>query len=169
MVKIFLPKSIKIIYFNNSWIYLFNKNVFIHFKTNNFNLQINKFLNVITLQKKLPKSNNNASKLNVFMFAWDNYFFSKINFLGKGFKIKKNNNIINFNFNHSHINYFMFKTMVIKKIQKTKLFLLSKNQNLLKKINLTITDVKLINIYTKRGLRLSNQIVLKKKAKSTTS
>lgn len=55
---------------------------------------------------------------------------------------------------------------MIKKIQKTKLLIFSKNLNKLKLLNKIIINIKKINPYTKRGLRLTKQIIYKKRNKS---
>ena len=100
--------------------------------------------------------------MNNFLFTWDNFFFSKIYFLGKGFKLKKINKNIYFNFNYSHIKLLINQDIIIKKIQKTKLILFSKNLHKLNNLCRYILDIKKINVYTKRGLRKSKQIIRKK-------
>jgi ribosomal protein L6P/L9E len=80
--------------------------------------------------------------------------------------LKKINKNIYFNFNYSHIKLLINQNIIIKKIQKTKLLIFSKNLASVKGISLTIKNIKNLNPYTKRGLRKSKQIVYRKKNKS---
>ena len=163
MLKIYLPKNIKFICLNNIYVYLYNHNFFLLVSLMNYNLYFNKFLNILKIVKK--KKNQklyNKKILNNFLFTWDNFFFSKIYFLGKGFKLKKINKNIYFNFNYSHIKLLINQDIIIKKIQKTKLILFSKNLHKLNNLCRYILDIKKINVYTKRGLRKSKQIIRKK-------
>lgn len=103
------------------------------------------------------------------------YFTKKINFSGKGYKIRKvhktlKNSIqksLMFYFNKSHLNIIYFFGLKIKKIKKTKLLILttnSKNLNLI--INLVL-NIKHFNPFTSKGLRLSRQVVYKKIGKKS--
>lgn len=167
MIKIFLPKIINFIYLNKNFIYLYNKNIFLLVNVINYNLFFNKFLNILKLQKKIiNKKIKNKNIINNFLFTWDNFFFSKIYFLGKGFKLKKFKKNIYFNFNYSHIKLVINNKTLIKKIQKNKILLFSKNINYLIKFSQLIKKIRTISPYTKRGLRLSKQIIYKKRNKS---
>ena len=160
MLKIYLPKNIKLVYLNNIYIYLYNFNYFISLNFINYNLYFNKFLNILKIKKVY-----NKKFLNNFLFTWDNFFFSKIYFLGKGFKLKKIKKNIYFNFNYSHIKLIINQNIILKKIQKTKLIIFSKNINNLNNFCKLIQNIRQINPYTKRGLRKSKQIIYKKKNK----
>lgn len=169
MFKIYLPKNINFLYLNNMHIYIYNSNIFLLLNFLNYSIYFNKFLNIIKIKnKKLNRKIHNKKFLNNFLFTWDNFFFSKIYFLGKGFKLKKINKNIYFNFNYSHIKLLINQKTIIKKIQKTKLLIFSKNLVDIKKLSLDIKNIKNLNPYTKRGLRKSKQIVYKKKNKSNT-
>lgn len=166
MFKIYLPKNIKFLYINNIYIYLYNINYFISINFINYDIYFNKFLNILKIKKKkLNKKIYNKKFLNNFLFTWESFFFSKIYFLGKGFKLKKIKKNIYFNFNYSHIKLIINQNIILKKIQKTKLIMFSKNSNNLNSFCKLIQNIKKINPYTKRGLRKSKQIIYKKKNK----
>lgn len=163
MLKIYLPKNIKFIYLNNIYIYLYNQNFFLLINFISYNIYFNRFLNILKIiKKKKNEKLYNKKLLNNFLFTWENFFFSKIYFLGKGFKLKKVNNNIYFNFNYSHIKLLINQNIIIKKIQKTKLVLFSKNLHKLNTLCKDILNIKKINVYTKRGLRKNKQIIRKK-------
>lgn len=106
------------------------------------------------------------SKSNEFIKNVWYYSFNKIKFTGKGFKIKKTKKKnINFFFYHSHINILILKNIIIKKLNKNKLVILAKNLNLKLKAENKILSIKPINIYTKRGLRLSKVLIKKRTGK----
>ena len=167
MLKIYLPKNINFVVLNNLYMYIYNSNNFLLINFLSYNLFFNKCLNIVKLKKKsLIKKIYNKKFLNNFLFIWENFFFSKIYFLGKGFKLKKIKKNIYFNFNYSHIKVIINNKVILKKIQKTKLILFSKNIYELNNFSNLIQNIKKINPYTKRGLRKNKQIIYKKKNKS---
>lgn len=98
--------------------------------------------------------------LNQFYF----YKFTKIKFTGKGYKIKKNTNkSMVLLFNRAHTTTIWWKNILIKKLKKYKLYI--KYSNKFDSLIRTIINVRAINIFTKKGLRKSRQIILKKKGK----
>lgn len=97
-----------------------------------------------------------------FFCSWASIFTKKIKFKGKGYKIIKRLNTLKLNFNHSHVLYFIIFNLLNKRLAKQKHLFAYKNKNKLE-INLnTITKVRLINIFTKRGLRCTSQKIFKK-------
>jgi hypothetical protein len=70
-----------------------------------------------------------------------------------------------FYFGKSHITIFKFKKVQIKKSGKYKFILKNLNPTILKNIALNVTNIKPVNIYTLRGLRLSRQLIFKRKGK----
>jgi ribosomal protein L6P/L9E len=89
----------------------------------------------------------------------------KLKFSGKGYKIIKKGLILNLYLNTSHEQWaFFFQTIVIK-TQKQKFLFINKNIFQLIKTISSILKIRPINIFTKRGLRLSKQRVLKKVGK----
>lgn len=157
MVRIVIPKNVKFLMLTD-FTYLFNEKYYLFYKTNM--LFFNKNLNVMRiLYLNLYKKN----KICIFLFSWNTYFFTKLSFLGKGFKITKINNYFFFNFNHTHIELLVNKTTIIKKIQKSKLLIYSNNFKLLQIANYKILKIKLLNFYTKRGIRNAKQKLYFKK------
>jgi len=156
--------------FNKIILIIYNEKFkFVLFFKEKNNLKINKNLNSISykntfLKKNIFTINNNFYK---FLEKLNIYYFLKIKFKGKGYKIGfyKKKKIINFYFGKSHKSIFIFNNIKIKKLSKYKFILLKNNFNLLKKISYKIIKIKKINEYTNRGLRLSRQIIIKRKGK----
>jgi hypothetical protein len=90
--------------------------------------------------------------------------FSKIRFTGKGYKIKKNSkSSLILLFNRAHITVIWWRNIFLRKIKKYKMYINCTGAN--KNIVNTIIGTRLINIFTKKGLRKTRQILLKKKGK----
>lgn len=124
----------------------------------------------ILLSKEVSFNNNlNFKQVNKFLKTFEFYFFIKIKFKGKGFKIKFNKKlkIIKFFFGRSHITFFKLKRIKLKKITKYKFILKNLNFSKLKTNSMKITKIKPINVYTLRGIRLSKQIIKKRKGKKS--
>jgi hypothetical protein len=66
-------------------------------------------------------------------------------------------------FNRAHTTTLWWKNKVIKKLKKYKMYI--KYNYVQKRIVSTILNVRPINIFTKKGLRKSRQILFKKKGK----
>jgi hypothetical protein len=107
---------------------------------------------------------SDTKKLNFFIKQFNFFNFTKIKFTGKGYKIKKNSNkSVVLLFNRAHTTTLWWKNITLLKLKKYKLYLKYdyKNYNIVN----TIINVRHINIFTKKGLRFSRQILLKKKGK----
>lgn len=104
------------------------------------------------------------------MFIFECMFFEKINFKGKGFKLtsKKKTNYLHFLFGHSHMKVIFLKKIKMKRLSKYKYIFWSKIKNKLHRSVKLISNVRPLNIFTKRGLRCSRQIVFKRKGKKST-
>ena len=118
-------------------------------------------------KKKISISSNNTNIRNTvssFIKQFIFWKFIKIKFFGKGFKIKKNStsNMLLL-FNRAHITNIFWKNLFIKKIKKYKMYVYYTNHNL-NLIN-DILKIRYINMFTKKGLRRTRQIILKKKSK----
>lgn len=157
---------IKINLYNTNYnfkFYIFEKKSF--FFINNYN-------NIIKIQHKKVINNQILINynLNKFLKLINIYEFVKIKFKGKGFKIGfyKNKNIMNFFFGASHMNVYIIKNTIIKKINKYKFLLKSNNLNKLNKLSKKIVNIRKINFYTLRGLRKSRQILIKRKGRKGT-
>lgn len=128
----------------------FNKNIYgFYYRT--------KFLNNKTLHNKL----RNINTYFFFLICWKKF---RINYTGKGYRIRRypNLNFIDFTFGACHfVKAWLPKYKLILKRKKSIIvyykyaFFNFKNFN-------KITQIKLINLYTQRGLRNSKKIVLKK-------
>ena len=158
-----------------NYIYMYNYNYSIFTKKNSlhmyiYNTQYNCF---ILINKKLGYSilnkntleikSNKAKNVNKFLYQFFLCNFTKIKFAGKGYKIKKNNNNNLFLlFNKSHITNIWYKNIVLKKYKKYKIYI--KHIDAFAVIQ-HILNVRPTNIFTKKGLRTSRQIIYKKKGK----
>jgi hypothetical protein len=102
--------------------------------------------------------------LNPFLKQFSTCESTKIKFTGKGYKIKKNSkNSLVLLFNRSHTTTIWWKNIFLKKLKKYKMYIKYTKMNT--KIIETITNIRPINIFTKKGLRKSRQVLLKKKGK----
>jgi hypothetical protein len=104
------------------------------------------------------------------MFIFESMFFEKITFKGKGFKLtsKKKTNFLHFLFGHSHMKVIFLKKVKMKRLSKYKYFFKSKIEKKLKDSARLISNIRPLNIFTKRGLRRSRQVVYKRKGKKST-
>jgi hypothetical protein len=136
-----------------------NNLIFFDKETNNMNINNSK----LDFLKKF------FNKLNEFYHSLNFYFFKKIKFKGKGFrlKIKKSRKICKFLFGHSHIIYIFLKNIFLVKCGKYKFILKNVNKNKLNAIVSVIKNIKKNNIFTNRGIREGREILLKRKIKKT--
>jgi len=176
-INIILPPQFEIILLKNNkelMVNLYNKNYNFKFFINldKSLIFVNKFNNVIKINHKNVFNNQNLinTTFNKFIKLIDIYEFIKIKFKGKGFKIGfyKNKNIMNFFFGASHINTFLIKNILIKKISKYKFILKSTNNIELNNLSKQIIKIRKINYYTLRGLRKSRQMLIKRKGRKGT-
>ena len=161
--SIFNSKNEYIIYIYTNYYYsVINLN-----KNNEIKL---KYSQEIFLEKKFLENSNNSKKIN-FNYIFSKYLsqfnlccFTKIKFSGKGYKIKKNStNSLVLLFNRSHTTTIWYKNIILKKLKKYKMYIKYMYGDF--SIGNTIFNVRPINIFTKKGLRKSRQILLKKKGK----
>lgn len=150
-------KNILILYINS-------KNIFLSIKLKKMDLE-NLFLNKNLNFLKIKKSNefNYFAKINVIFNTIFYFIIEKINFNGKGFKLKKSQKRNIFNFNNSHIkmhkeNY----SLIIKNNKNYFLWIYKKKKNLTKYFLFNLFK---INIFTKRGVKFSERNLMYKKTK----
>jgi len=154
-------------------IYNLKKTIKIPFSKNN-EIFVDKHTNCILFNKYKIKINWNLiiNQINKNLFLFENIFFNKIKFKGKGFRVrfKKNLKILKFTFGHSHINYIFIndKTTKVKRLGKYKYIFKNKNYSKMDLFLKKICKIKPINMYTKRGIRKSKQIIYKRKGKKST-
>ena len=165
---IFLKKN------NYKYIIIYNKitQVYIKYKFNN-NINICFLKNLKCILIELNFFNSNIINLNsVFsnqIKSISTYFLKKIIFFGKGFKIKKTKNeVLNIFFNKSHLNFIIWNNLILKKLKKTKILILSTDFIKLERIKNKIVNIRKLNIFTRKGLRISRQLIFKKVGKKTT-
>ena len=176
--SLYIPVSFDLIFLKNKndniiTIILYNKEFTITFISNK-----NKFildLEFYCLKFKRDVDNKhinynlNFKEINKYLKTFEIYFFIKIKFKGKGFKIKFNKKLklIKFFFGRSHITYYVLKKIKLKKITKYKFILKSLNLSKLRKKASDITYIKPVNLYTLRGIRISRQTIKKRKGKKS--
>lgn len=165
--------------YNNRFYFLFNVNI------HNFELQLNKStLSVQRLSKdsntlplltvssfsQLNVLNRVSKKLTAVFKSWDSYYFIKIKFKGKVYKLtkyKKNN--LKLSFGRCHKTILAVRSLFLKKKKKIKNKCMIYGSSL-KHINLSkclIVNTRPISMFTQRGLRLSRQIVYRKIGKKS--
>lgn len=170
---IFIPYNLEYSIINNNKInnmYIYNSNYYFSISLNQSKFFINKNTNIIKiLDFKFNSLNKLANyELKNFLFSWDNIYFNKIKFTGKGFKFKKKENNLFLFFNRAHKCFFIGTNIILIRLSKNKIILLKNNIKHLLHDSKIIRDIRSNNIFTKRGLRFSRQIILKKKGKTAT-
>lgn len=173
IIKIFFPLNFNFLLIkknNKIILIIFNKNInFTIPLKNEKKIKINGKLNVLEYKKIYLKKNFFFIKNNFYEFLkkLNNYYFIKIKFKGKGYKIEffRKKKTINFLFGNSHKSIILYKNLKIKKIKKYKLILYKNNLHNLKKTINKIINIRKINDFTNRGLRKSRQIIIKRKGK----
>lgn len=175
-----LPFTINIViwknkkFFENSNILLYDKHKSMKFLVNTEKrlLRFDKNTNTLLLEKThlYDKNNKFGAFIEELLKSWNFYFFSKIKFKGKGFRIRflKRNKLVKFFFGRSHKTFISFKKIIMKKINKYKFILKSLNKNKVLNNTNKVVSIKPLNLYTIRGLRNSRQIVFKRKGKKGT-
>jgi len=174
-INIFIPYNISytIIENNNTnfkFIYLYSeyyyfsmllekKQIFLNCDTNMLYIKNDNYSNYINLFN---------TEINRFLFSWDSLFFNKVKFTGKGFKFKKKINNLFLFFNRAHKCFFIGNNIILIRLSKNKVILLKSNVNHLIADSKIIRDIRQNNIFTKRGLRFSRQLILKKRGKTAT-
>ncbi len=158
---------LKIVKNNSNYIYIYSKKWFIIKSIDNYEVTYKKSINLLELTAKSPfyKARLLTKLLNSLLFSWESIFFKKITFSGKGFKIKKKQKIIFFFFNKSHMSLLICNSAIVKKTNKQKLVFFYKNSSAYELMLAKLLKIRYANIYTKRGLRFSRQLILKRKGK----
>lgn len=171
-MSIFIPYNINflilkhLIYNNNYILIIYNKKNYIILIT----------LTLIFFKKSntlLINSNNSISLsfannyLSNFINTWNIFFLKKIKFKGKGYKVVKNKNFLYLIFNHAHLTWFIFFNIICYRLRKQKYIFIYKNFKLLNQIAKNIYNIRPINIFTRRGIRLSKQKIFNKIGKRT--
>lgn len=89
------------------------------------------------------------------------FYWVRVAFRGKGFRLRKfkKKSKLTFNFGHSHWSKIALDSRIFffKKLKRQNYICISKTELYLKNFKLTLQTVKRLNVYTKRGLRLRRQ------------
>ena len=154
---------------NTQYLYIYNQFIYYcHSSALSFFFNENSNCLVLTQLYTPDTANNITFFFKNFWKNWNNFFFQKIKFTGKGYKIKKKKKSIKFFFGRSHLTIIFFNKTLIKRLTKYKLFFCNKNQNILIKIKKFLNKIRALNIFTKRGLRFMRQNIKKKTGKKST-
>lgn len=104
-------------------------------------------------------------------FIWKSilFYYTKIRFNGKGYKIKKIKKKKSFKlyFGRSHFNYIFSGGLNLKRLSKYRLLIIGNNakrNNIVKRI---VCSTRPLNKFTKRGLRPLKYFILKRPGKKT--
>ena len=173
LAKLFLPSNVNltVIKKNDTDIfYLYNAFYFykLAFKRTIGGGQVDNETNGICVWvPQIVDCKNYSSILAKFLFSWNFYFFRKIKFTGKGYRItfRKRRKTIIFYFGHSHDTIVLFRSVFIRKPHKYKFVVFKNSLKKIEKLMNTIVRIKPMNFYTKRGLRGSRQIIFKRRGK----
>jgi ribosomal protein L6P/L9E len=144
--------------------------------SNKSTINILKDLNLLTIKVRFL---NELKQLNniipIITKSISSYFSTKITFSGKGYKIRKFHKILNtgsnkfimFYFNRSHLNIVHFFNTIVKKLKKSKILLHNSNHEYLQQLIKLVLNIRKLNVFTLKGLRLSRQLVYKKVGKKS--
>jgi ribosomal protein L6P/L9E len=152
-------------------IYIYNNNIIMKLRILTKRLYLNKNTNHIKILfiNNYNGENNNYidKKINRILKELYIHFYIKIKFKGKGFKIiiKRKKRRIKFFFGASHLKIISLKKVRLKKLTKYKFYIKCNSIQILKKISNKILNIRQLNPYTLRGLRLSKMPIIKRKGK----
>lgn len=163
---------ISLAYIQNLFFIKNNKKLQLNFLSNNkiiniclnSDLKISKNLNYMVLKCLLNRKQTDVlfRGLENFLKNLNNFYISKLNFSGKGFKIKKIKDKCYFLFNKSHKVYLLSLNSKLKKISKSNIVICQKNRMIWKNEK-NIKNVFIQNIFTRKGIRNSAQLIKVKK------
>ena len=152
----------------NTYFYIYTKSLYFFLKIKEpIFYNVNSKTLSFTFFDDLKKNKGVSSYVNFFLKNWSNLFFQKIKFKGKGYKIRKRKNAVRFFFGRSHLTSVWFKGMKVKRLHKYKLFVASSSSHRMYLMEKFVRAIRQLNIYTRRGLRLSRQKVVKKAGKKS--
>lgn len=120
-------------------------------KYSNFELKCN-FTLLNLLENEIPK-----------------VFFTKIRFIGKGFRLQswRNTKTIRYTFGHSHMYMSRVQKLCYKRVSKYKYFFFSLSKKLVNLFKHQVVMVRPINPYTLRGLKVTKSTITKRKGRKS--
>lgn len=169
-MNIYLLNYLNFILLNNhnkyNLLIIYNKNRFIVIKVLNIHYKkSSKILRINEYEYLTVNTSDNC--LSFFIQNWNNFFIRKIKFKGKGYKIIKKKRCLFLSFNHSHITWLLTFRTLCKRLTKQKYILVGKKFTYLSNTINLIYKIRPINIYTRRGIRIGKQKILKRIGKKT--
>jgi len=103
------------------------------------------------------------------IFHWARYFITKFSFIGKTYRMLKRKKHIKLFFNRAHITFLFFKNFFkVKKLKKNKIKLLFILKYDYYNFKTFIKQIRNVNIFTKRGIKMYNLVRFSKKGKIST-
>lgn len=159
-------------YSENVNLFLYNKDKKILMSLNKKKFWFDNETNSLSFKKKFLnyEEKKNINKITNFMKSLDLYFYSKIKFKGKGFRIRffKKIRFVKFFFGKSHRSQIFYKKIIVKRINKYKFIMKNINKGVLIKNKKITVKIRPVNLYTLRGIRCSRQMIGKRKGKKGT-
>jgi ribosomal protein L6P/L9E len=155
---------------NTKYIIVYTQYYYIKYSlNNNINLYFNRNCNMLNLKFKMPILHENSAALNLVNQTLQivSYFYKKILFSGKSYKIKKTNNNFLFEFNKSHKEVIIWRNFILKKLKKVYILLKGVNNYAITANYYNIINIRKINPFTLRGLRGSRYLLKKKTGKKS--
>lgn len=121
----------------------------------------------INVKTKVRKATKQLQK---FTWAASVFYYKKMKFTGKGYKIRKSRikKSLKLYFGRSHKTYIFSGGLNFKRLSKYRLLLLTNNRKRLNRVTSLVLRVRSINRYTKRGLRCTRHFILKRPGKKST-
>lgn len=110
-----------------------------------------------------------AKALQQFTIGSSSFYYRKLRFTGKGYKVKKFRlqKCFKLFFGHSHLQYIYAGGLRYKKLSKYRLLLITNKRKKLNRIVSLSLAARPINRYTKRGFRCTRQFILKRPGKKS--
>ena len=111
-----------------------------------------------------------VKNLQQFTYKASLFYYKKLRFTGKGYKIKKSRLKKSFKlyFGHSHKQYIFSGGLRYKKLSKYRILMLTNNRKRLNRVMSLSLGARSLNRYTKRGFRSTRQFILKRPGKKST-
>jgi len=154
------------------YLIIFNENFFIKYKlSNNFKLFFSK--NCWNLNLKTWSVVISASRVESLTRSINStigsYFLKKITFKGKSYKIKKKRKFFFLTLNKAHFEIINWNNFFFKKIKKNKMIVKGSSAENINRVSNLIINLRKINIFNRRGLKITKSILLKKRGKKASS
>jgi hypothetical protein len=162
-ITIFINYLTNSYYIKNKIVLCFKKKILTIFISKLYEkIKINKNNNILEIKGLLESKEKFLKKINNLVKNINTFEMIKLNFNGKGFKIKKLYKTCFFLFNKSHRCIYIYKNTICKKINKNIVICINKIKKL-NNLKENIINIFPLNNFTKKGLRINSQIVKIKK------